>query len=58
MARGISLTLALFLVSPFFLFVVRLHFNINGQWTLRLTGEGHVSSGSAATSRSRSPSPR
>jgi hypothetical protein len=41
-ARAISLTLALFLVSPFFLFVVNLHFNINGQWTSRLTGESYA----------------
>jgi hypothetical protein len=41
-ARTISLTLALFLVSPFFLFVVNLHFNINGQWTLRLTGQSYA----------------
>ena len=41
-ARAISLTLALFLVSPFFLFVVNLHFKINGQWTLRLTDESYA----------------
>ena len=41
-ARAISLTLALFLVSPFFLFVVNLHFKINGQWTSRLTGESYA----------------
>jgi hypothetical protein len=41
-ARAISLTLALFLVSPFFLFVVNLHTKINGQWTLRLTGESYA----------------
>lgn len=38
-ARAISLTLALFLVSPFFLFVVNLNFKIKGQWTLLLSGE-------------------
>jgi hypothetical protein len=41
-ARAIALTLALFLVSPFFLFVVNLPFKINGQWTLRLTGESYA----------------
>jgi hypothetical protein len=41
-ARAISLTLALFLVSPFFLFVVNLHVQINGQWTLRLTEESYA----------------
>ena len=41
-ARAISLTLALFLVSPFFLFVVNLNSKINGQWTLRLTGESYA----------------
>ena len=41
-ARAISLTLALFLVSPFFLFAVNLHFKINGQWTLRLTDESYA----------------
>ena len=38
-ARAISLTLALFLVSPFFLFVVNLPFRINSQWTARLTSQ-------------------
>lgn len=41
-ARAIALALALFLVSPFFLFVVNLPFQINGQWTLRLTGESYA----------------
>ena len=41
-ARAISLTLALFLVSPFFLFVVNLHFKIKGQWTLLLSGESYA----------------
>jgi hypothetical protein len=41
-AREIALTLALFLVSPFFLFVINLHLKINGQWTLRLTGESYA----------------
>jgi hypothetical protein len=41
-ARAISLALALFLVSPFFLFVVNLPFKIDGQWTLRLTGESYA----------------
>ena len=41
-ARAIALTLALFLVSPFFLFVVNLHFKLNGQWTSRLTNESYA----------------
>jgi len=41
-ARAISLTLALFLVSPFYLFVVNLHVKINGQWTSRLNGESYA----------------
>jgi hypothetical protein len=41
-ARALALTLALFLVSPFVLFVVNLHVNINGQWTWRLTGESYA----------------
>ena len=41
-ARVISLVLALFLVSPFFLFVVNLHIKINGQWTSRLNGESYA----------------
>jgi hypothetical protein len=41
-ARVISLTLALFLVSPFYLFVVNLHVKINGQWTSRLNGESYA----------------
>ena len=41
-ARAIALTLALFLVSPFFLFVVNLNLTINGQWTWRLTGESYA----------------
>ena len=41
-ARAISLLLALFLVSPFFLFVVNLHSDVSGQWTLRLTGESYA----------------
>lgn len=42
-ARVIALTLALFLVSPFFLFVVNLHFRLNGaEWTGLLTGESYA----------------
>ncbi len=41
-ARAISLALALFLVSPFFLFVINLPFRINSQWTLRLTGQSYA----------------
>jgi hypothetical protein len=41
-ARVISLTLVLFLVSPFYLFVVNLHVKINGQWTSRLNGESYA----------------
>ena len=41
-ARAIALTLALFLVSPFFLLVVNLHLKINGQWTLVLIGESYA----------------
>jgi hypothetical protein len=41
-ARAISLVLALFLVSPFYLFVVNLHLKINGQWTLRLTDDSYA----------------
>jgi hypothetical protein len=41
-ARAIALTLALFLVSPFFLFVVDFHVKIYGQWTWRLTGESYA----------------
>ena len=41
-ARAIALTLALFLVSPFFLFVINLNLTINGQWTWRLTGESYA----------------
>ena len=42
-ARVIALTLALFLVSPFFLFVVNLHFKLNGaHWTGLLTGESYA----------------
>ncbi len=41
-ARAVALTLALFLVSPFFLFVVNLHFKLNGQWTSRLTNESYA----------------
>ena len=41
-ARAIALTLALFLVSPFFLFVVNLPLRINGQWTSRLTNESYA----------------
>ena len=40
-ARAIALTLALFLVSPFFLFVVNLHVEIDDQWTW-LTGESYA----------------
>ena len=57
-ARAIALTLALFLVSPFYLFVVNLHFNINGQWTWRLTGESYAIQWISGTSRSGSRSPR
>ena len=39
-ARAIALTLALFLVSPFFLFVVNLHFKISiAQWARLLTSD-------------------
>jgi len=41
-ARVISLTLALFLASPFYVFVVNLHVKINGQWTSRLSGESYA----------------
>ena len=42
-ARAIALTLALFLVSPFFLFVVYLHFKLNGaHWMGLLTGESYA----------------
>jgi hypothetical protein len=41
-ARAIALALALFLVSPFFVFAVDLHFKINGQWTRRLFGESYA----------------
>jgi hypothetical protein len=40
-ARAISLALALFLVSPFFLFVVNLHLKITGQWTSGLVDESY-----------------
>lgn len=42
-ARAIALTLALFLVSPFFLLVVNLQFKLIGvQWTSLLTGESYA----------------
>ena len=41
-ARTISLTLALFLVSPFYLFVVNLHYKLSGQWTSRLFDESYA----------------
>ncbi len=41
-ARAIALTLAMFLVSPFFLFVVYLQFKLNGaHWMWLLTGESY-----------------
>ena len=41
--RAIALTLAMFLVSPFFLFVVYLHFKLNGaHWIGLLTGESYA----------------
>ena len=42
-ARAIALTLALFLVSPFFLFVVNLQFKLYGaHWIGLLTGESYA----------------
>ena len=42
-ARAIALTLALFLVSPFFLFVVNLNFKLYGaHWMGLLTGESYA----------------
>ena len=41
-ARAISLMLALFLASPFFVFIVNSHFKIKGQWTFRLSGESYA----------------
>ena len=42
-ARAIALTLAMFLVSPFFLFVVYLHFRLNGaHWIGLLTDQSYA----------------